>query len=126
MPLHRPATPRLSLKTERLRLAAPALVVVLTFLAFQGTLLNGFVNWDDRGNIVGNSGFHGLGWKQLAWMFTTFDLGHYQPLSWLSLGFDYTVWGQVVRGMDVVDGILEGDVIDRIDVVDVKAQRRVR
>ena len=44
----------------------------------------------------------------------------------LRLDFDYTVWGQVTGGMEVVDGILEGDVIDRIDVVDVKAQRRVR
>ena len=29
----------------------------------------------------------------------------------------YTVFGTVVSGMDVVDGILEGDVIDRIEVV---------
>ena len=44
----------------------------------------------------------------------------------LRLDFDYTVWGRVTRGMEVVDGILEGDVIDRIEVVDVKPQRRVR
>ncbi len=44
----------------------------------------------------------------------------------LRLDFDYTVWGQITRGMDVVDEILEGDVIDRIEVVDVQADRRVR
>ncbi len=27
------------------------------------------------------------------WMFTTFHLGHYQPLSWLTLGIDYSIWG---------------------------------
>ena len=30
---------------------------------------------------------------------------------------DYTVFGDVVEGMGVVDGVLEGDVIERIDVV---------
>jgi cyclophilin family peptidyl-prolyl cis-trans isomerase len=42
------------------------------------------------------------------------------------LDFDYTVWGQIIRGMDVVDEILEGDVIERIETVDVKTDRRVR
>lgn len=32
----------------------------------------------------------------------------------LRLGRDYTVWAEVVEGIDVVDGILEGDVIARI------------
>jgi cyclophilin family peptidyl-prolyl cis-trans isomerase len=31
---------------------------------------------------------------------------------------DYTVFGEVVRGIDVVDGVLEGDVIARIEQVD--------
>ena len=29
----------------------------------------------------------------------------------------YTVFGTVVAGMDVVDGILEGDVIERVELV---------
>ena len=33
------------------------------------------------------------------------------------LDHDYTVFAEVVRGMDVVDGVLEGDVIERIDIV---------
>lgn len=39
----------------------------------------------------------------------------------LRLDFNYTVWGRVVAGLDVVDSILEGDVIDRIDLVDAGA-----
>jgi len=35
----------------------------------------------------------------------------------LRLGRDYTVFGEVVDGMDVVDGVLEGDVIASIDEV---------
>ena len=33
------------------------------------------------------------------------------------LNGDYTVFGEVVDGIDVVDGVLQGDVIARIDVV---------
>ncbi len=32
------------------------------------------------------------------------------------LDYDYTVWGRVVRGMEVVDAVLEGDVIQRIEI----------
>jgi cyclophilin family peptidyl-prolyl cis-trans isomerase len=35
----------------------------------------------------------------------------------LRLGRDYTVFGEVVEGMDVVDGVLEGDIIASIDEV---------
>ncbi|MGE0553072.1 MAG: peptidylprolyl isomerase [Gemmatimonadales bacterium] len=37
------------------------------------------------------------------------------------LDFAYTVWGQVVDGMDVVDTILEGDKIARVDLIDASA-----
>jgi cyclophilin family peptidyl-prolyl cis-trans isomerase len=33
------------------------------------------------------------------------------------LDHDFTVFAQVLSGMDVVDAILEGDVIDRIEIV---------
>ena len=36
----------------------------------------------------------------------------------LRLNRDYTVFGEVVEGIDVVDGVLEGDVIARIEVLD--------
>lgn len=32
------------------------------------------------------------------------------------LDYDYTVWGRVVRGMEVVDAVLEGDVIQRVEI----------
>jgi peptidyl-prolyl cis-trans isomerase B (cyclophilin B) len=35
----------------------------------------------------------------------------------LNLGRDYTVFGEIVEGIDVADGVLEGDVIERIEVV---------
>ncbi len=35
----------------------------------------------------------------------------------LRLGRDYTVFGEIIDGIDVADGVLEGDVIRRIEVV---------
>lgn len=35
----------------------------------------------------------------------------------VSLGPDYTIFGEIVEGIEVADGVLEGDVIERIEVV---------
>lgn len=67
-------------------------VAVLTVCAFLPALRNGFA-WDDEVNFIGNPYFRGLGWTQIRWMFTTAYLGPYQPLAWLSSGFDYALWG---------------------------------
>jgi hypothetical protein len=71
----------------------PGLVVVVTLAAFLPTLGNGFVPWDDAMNLLDNPYYRGLGPAQLRWMFTTFRAGHYIPLTWLSLGLDYLLWG---------------------------------
>lgn len=72
---------------------APAIVGVATCVAFLPVLWNGFVEWDDYETLVDNPHYRGLGWRQLRWMFTTFHMGHYQPLSWVTLGLDYFFWG---------------------------------
>jgi cyclophilin family peptidyl-prolyl cis-trans isomerase len=35
----------------------------------------------------------------------------------LRLDHTYTVWAEVTAGMAVVDGVLEGDIIDRVMIV---------
>lgn len=75
------------------RWIAPFLIVLLTFTAFFPVLQNGFVDWDDDQNLLDNPNYRGLGWTQLRWMFTTFHMGHYQPLSWVTFGLDYLLWG---------------------------------
>jgi Flp pilus assembly protein TadD len=74
-------------------LALPSAVAILTFLAFLPTLENNFVDWDDEPNFQLNESYRGLGWTQLKWMFTAFHLGHYAPLTWITFGADYLVWG---------------------------------
>src|SRR5687767_9688475 len=71
-----------------------AIVVAAGALAaFLPCLWNGFVNWDDPINFLQNPFYRGLARTNLAWMFTTLRLGHYIPVTWLTLGADYVVWG---------------------------------
>ena len=63
-------------------------VALLTALAFLPTLWNGFVDLDDQVNVVANPWIRGFGTANLRWMLTTFQLGHWQPLSWLTLALN--------------------------------------
>ena len=71
----------------------PLLLALAAFAVFSSALSNQFVAWDDDLMLVDNPNYRGLGWPQLRWMFTTFHAGHYQPLSWITLGLDYLLWG---------------------------------
>src|SRR6185503_9959800 len=51
------------------------------------------VNWDDHKNFTGNPGFRGLGWTQLRWMLTSTLMGHYIPITWLTLGLTFVLGG---------------------------------
>jgi len=100
-PIYVRAQPREAAANERcgfLRWLIPCLIAITTFVAFSPTLQNGFVNWDDPGNLVNNPDFRGLGWAQLTWMFTTFHMTLYRPLTWMTQGFDFLVWGMEPAG----------------------------
>ena len=56
--------------------------------------------------LVDNPYYRGLGWVQLRWMFSTFHAGHYQPLSWITLGLDYLLWGLDPFGYHLTNLIL--------------------
>lgn len=95
-----------SIKTKWIRLSAPALAAALTFTVFLPALHNGFVNWDDFENLRDNYFYRGLGWTQLKWMFTTFHMGPYQPLTWMSFGLDYLIWGMSPFGYHLTSVVL--------------------
>ncbi len=82
------------------------MVAVLTFATFFPALFSEFVNWDDDVMLVDNPHYRGLGWAQLRWMFATFHSGHYQPLSWITLGLDYLIWGDNPFGYHLTSLIL--------------------
>lgn len=90
------------------RWLVPALLALATFAVYFPALSNDFVNWDDDVMLVDNPNYRGLGWPQLRWMFTTFHAGHFQPLSWLTLGLDYLIWGMDPFGYHLTNLLLHG------------------
>src|SRR5262245_16799149 len=83
----------------------PVPIAVLTFVVFAPAVHGQFV-WDDTLNLSGNALYRGLGWPQLRWMFTTFHMGHYIPLTWMTFGLDYLVWGTDPFGYHLTNVIL--------------------
>src|SRR5213083_1365317 len=83
----------------------PLLVALVTLTAFLPALQNQFVNWDDDKNFLENPHYRGLGWTQLSWMWTT-HLGHYIPLTWMTFGLDYLLWGMNPRGYHLTNLLL--------------------
>lgn len=88
------------------RWLVPLLIALLTVAAFIPMLENGFVSWDDKATLLENQNYRGLGWEQLRWMFTTFYTGHYQPLSWVTFGLDYLLWGMDPFGYHLTNLLL--------------------
>ena len=84
----------------------PSFVALTTLVVFSPALRNGFVNWDDLETLVENPNFKGFSWSHLRWMFTTFHLGHYQPLSWLTFSLDYLLWGMDAFGYHLTNILL--------------------
>ena len=81
-------------------------VAVLAALPFLPALHNDFVSWDDNKNFIQNPFYRGLGLTQLEWMWTTFHMGHYVPLSWMTLGLDYVLWGMNPTGYHLTNILL--------------------
>src|SRR5437667_2366884 len=83
----------------------PLVIAFSTFAAFLPTLQNQLVSWDDDKNFLENPHYRGLGWTHLRWMWTT-HLGHYIPLTWMTLGLDYLLWGMNPVGYHLTNLLL--------------------
>jgi protein O-mannosyl-transferase len=84
----------------------PVAVAIVTFVAFIPALSADFVAWDDDRNFLGNPSYRGLGPAQLHWMWNTFHMGHYVPLTWMTLGLDYAIWGMNPTGYHLTNLLL--------------------
>lgn len=73
---------------------------------FAASLGHGFVNWDDGANFLSNPWYRGLGRAQLTWMFTSTHLGHWIPVTWLTFGLDYVLWGMDPAGYHLTNVLL--------------------
>src|SRR5262245_53303732 len=87
-PPSQPASP-----LRRLRPGLAALVFALTFAVFARSLWGGFCHFDDSAVLFKVDGYRGLAPANIAWDFSSIHMGHWQPLTWMSYGLDYLIWG---------------------------------
>lgn len=84
----------------------PVVLCAMTFVCFLPALGAGFVNWDDDKNFELNEHYRGLGPDNLRWMFTTTHMGLYMPVTWMTLGLDYLLWGMNPQGYHLTNLLL--------------------
>src|SRR3989449_9637971 len=75
-------------------------------VVFAPSVGNAFVDWDDNLNFVTNPDYRGLGWSQLRWMLTATVTGHYIPVTWMTLGLVYVLWGMNPAGYHLTNLVL--------------------
>ena len=86
--------------------AAPFALALVTVVVFAPVLRAGFLDWDDPINFLENPYYRGLGWPQLRWMLTASVMGHWIPVTWLTLGADFAVWGMNPFGYHLTNLLL--------------------
>lgn len=68
-------------------------LAIATFACHAPGLANGYLDWDDPENLLTNAHLDGFTFDNLRWMATSVHLGHWHPLTWLSLALDRTLLG---------------------------------
>ena len=91
-----------------MRRLLPVLVGVVSVVAFLPALDGQFLTWDDDVNFLWNESYRGLGWPQIRWAFSNVRMGHYIPVTWLSLSANYVAGGMHPRGYHLVNLLLHG------------------
>ncbi|MFI5346391.1 MAG: glycosyltransferase family 39 protein [Elusimicrobiota bacterium] len=92
--------------TERRRAAALAAACSgATALVFLPSIRFPFLNWDDGVNVIGNANLN-FGGAGAWWMLTGSSLGHWHPLTWLTLAADRAVWGGSPSGFHLTNVLL--------------------
>lgn len=86
--------------------AAPLALALVTAVVFAPVLRADFLDWDDPINFLENPYYRGLGWPQLRWMLTANVMGHWIPVTWLTLGADFAVWGMNPFGYHLTNLLL--------------------
>lgn len=89
-----------------LNLGVGAVIAVITFLVYLPSLKNGFVNWDDGAYVYENLKIRQLNFDFLKWAFTSNVLSLWHPLTLISYGFDYMIWGLNPLGYHLTNSIL--------------------
>lgn len=102
-----------------------ALVAAVAF-AFWPALGGDWLNWDDHQNFTENPEYRGLSAENIAWAWTTYRVGVYQPLAWILLGAQYLVSGMDPWGYHLASIAMHAAVAVVLFLVCLEAGGRVR
>lgn len=81
-------------------------IALFVLIAFAPARENDFVNWDDDLNLRDNPHLRGSVPARIAWAWTTFHLGVYQPLAWWLFEAESACWGFNPRGYHLTSIVL--------------------
>jgi Flp pilus assembly protein TadD len=71
-----------------------ALLGLATLVVYCPILRNGFIEFDDPGYVTANARVQaGLSWNNVAWAFSSFEMGNWHPLAWMSHMLDCQLFG---------------------------------
>ena len=76
----------------KLNLAAAMIICVFGIACYSSVIHQDYVNLDDPENFLENPNYSGISAENLHWMFTEFHMGHWHPLTWLSLAIEYELF----------------------------------
>jgi len=83
------------------------LLVILTLAVYFPLSGHPFVNYDDGFYVISNDHIRqGLDWEMVKWAFTTYDHANWHPLTWLSHGLDWQLFGPNPAGHHVINLLL--------------------
>ena len=91
-----------------MRRLLPIVIGILSVVAFLPALGGEFLTWDDDVNFLTNESYRGLGWAQIRWAFSNVRMGHYIPLTWLTLSGNYVVGGMNPWGYHLASLLVHG------------------
>lgn len=93
--------------TKRKAFIIPGLVAALiTALVYLPALSNGFVEWDDHVYVYENKALALGGVEFLKWAFTSVVSSNWHPLTMLTYGVEYSLWGAEPFGYHLVNVLL--------------------
>jgi tetratricopeptide (TPR) repeat protein len=93
---------------KRKLLVVAAFAALLAVAVYLPSCRNDFVNWDDSTYVTKNPYLRVPDAGFVRWALGSFHAGNWHPLTWLSLGIDYALWGLNPAGYHLTSIVLHG------------------
>lgn len=88
---------------EKIAIIPGLIAALITALVYLPALSNGFVEWDDHVYVYENKGLALQGFEFIRWAFTSVVSSNWHPLTLLTYGVEYSLWGMEPFGYHLVN-----------------------